>query len=728
MPTPHPNESSDTEIAGDDDCNDGSSGVESVIDVTAGDYSYEVSWTLTCQGMCAAITGGATYTQTKKLSPGASCTLDMADSYGDGWNGAELTVSGWTVDSFSLDQAEGDSGSASFTVPLVAIASPPPAPPSPPPSPLSPCSVGEDDWVNSSIVVTAGNYPSEVSWTLSCGGMCDDIVGGAQFEEMVSAPPLSDCTLEMEDSYGDGWNGAELTASGWLAVSFSIEDGPSHIGTFQIPTGALASPPPTPPVSPPLPCSNGNVNWVNSSIIVTEGYYPSEVSWTLSCVGMCDDIEGGAPFEEMVSVPPLASCILEMEDSWGDGWNGAIFKAPGWTAEYFSVTDGSQHTETFVSPTESTMPTPEPSPEPCYGSEDETLETDIVVTAGSWPGEVSWTLSCEGMCNNIEGDAPFEGTFSAPLGANCTLEMMDSYGDGWNGAELTASGWTIDSFSLEGGFQATATFNTSAPASRRQLKAKPVAAQPRPAQVATHRELTAVAQAEGICYLPIEVTATAYSIAYGAAHGTVIAWYTHTRMSCTLLVPYRAYLLVVGLRRRHRQRAPAALGDRGGRRHHGRPTVERGRRCHRRVPCRHVPQLGARLQRDHRERGRRRLWHLRAVHRRVRDLLWQPDTLHLVLRLSRNATQCRCRGDQREFNAGRRGVRRVGCRRHVPRDVPHRPVGRPEWRVQELPRGLRRLRRHQRQRLQQLQRFDQVSPARPVRGKLPGRPLCRRQQ
>ena len=58
---------------------------------------------------------------------GATCTLDMTDSYGDGWNGAEWAAPGFGQ-SFSL--ADGYQGTRSFVVQFQQT-----APPSPPPSP-----------------------------------------------------------------------------------------------------------------------------------------------------------------------------------------------------------------------------------------------------------------------------------------------------------------------------------------------------------------------------------------------------------------------------------------------------------------------------------------------------------------------------------------------------------------------------------------------------------------
>jgi hypothetical protein len=70
----------------------------------------------------------------------------------------------------------------------------------------------------------------------------------------------------------------------------------------------------------------------------------------------------------------------------------------------------------------------------------------ISLTSGSWASEISWTLNGESY------GAPFEGLIELNPGLYI-IEGADSYGDGWNGAEMTivdnASG-TSSSFSVSG--------------------------------------------------------------------------------------------------------------------------------------------------------------------------------------------------------------------------------------------------------------------------------------
>ncbi|EOD10853.1 hypothetical protein EMIHUDRAFT_215094, partial [Emiliania huxleyi CCMP1516] len=65
----------------------------------------------------------------------------------------------------------------------------------------------------------------------------------------------------------------------------------------------------------------------------------------------------------------------------------------------------------------------------------------VTVGGGSYPSEVSWDLTCSGALIG-SGGAPYSGTLSAPPG-ECTLDMYDSWGDGWNGNEWEGAGYTF---------------------------------------------------------------------------------------------------------------------------------------------------------------------------------------------------------------------------------------------------------------------------------------------
>ena len=70
----------------------------------------------------------------------------------------------------------------------------------------------------------------------------------------------------------------------------------------------------------------------------------------------------------------------------------------------------------------------------------------IVLTAGTWPSEISWTLNGETY------GAPFSGFIALDAGSYL-IEGFDSYADGWNGAEMTiVEGDNIYTFSVAGSY------------------------------------------------------------------------------------------------------------------------------------------------------------------------------------------------------------------------------------------------------------------------------------
>ena len=89
--------------------------------VAPGDWPDEISWGIECDDGTTASGGGHVGTISFNPAVGAACDLEMVDSYGDGWNGAEVQVMGMT---FTL--SSGDFESVSFVIP---ISPPPPVPP-----------------------------------------------------------------------------------------------------------------------------------------------------------------------------------------------------------------------------------------------------------------------------------------------------------------------------------------------------------------------------------------------------------------------------------------------------------------------------------------------------------------------------------------------------------------------------------------------------------------------
>ena len=97
---------------------------------------------------------------------------------------------------------------------------------------------------------------------------------------------------------------------------------------------------------------------------------------------------------------------------------------------------------------------------PDTGLPSPTISSSITCSRGSVPEQVGWNLSCSDG-TTLSGGAPHGSAWSVllvvELGATCTLDMTDSYGDGWNGAEWAAPSFG-QRFSLAIGSQGTESF------------------------------------------------------------------------------------------------------------------------------------------------------------------------------------------------------------------------------------------------------------------------------
>jgi hypothetical protein len=193
-------------------------------------------------------------------------------------------------------------------------------------------------------------------------------------------------SVSMSDSYGDGWNGGNLEF---------FFDGISQ-GTYAATgNGSNAN----------LTIPAGQTMTVN----YTSGSWEGENQYTISIGGSLVFADGPTPSTGLVynyDCPGPGGCsdteiLLTMNDSFGDGWNGAALTLIGNNGTNYgpyTVTTGSNATETIC------------LPDDCY---------TIEVSAGSWPTEISWNIT-EGGSIIASGGAPalLTGNFSTGS-ANC---------------------------------------------------------------------------------------------------------------------------------------------------------------------------------------------------------------------------------------------------------------------------------------------------------------------
>jgi hypothetical protein len=124
-----------------------------------------------------------------------------------------------------------------------------------------------------------------------------------------------------------------------------------------------------------------------------------------------------------------------MNDSFGDGWNGGEISVNGMI---YTVEDGAQATASI----ECTAPAPD-------------CTYDVFMAApGSWPSEITWEIQDADGAVVLSGNADSTDVqiLEASDGETYTLVMNDSFGDGWNGGEISVNGMI---YTVEDGAQAT---------------------------------------------------------------------------------------------------------------------------------------------------------------------------------------------------------------------------------------------------------------------------------
>jgi hypothetical protein len=264
---------------------------------------------------------------------------------------------------------------------------------------------------NYTITVSLGFWPSEVSWQFVDAANTVVASGLAGANQVVCLP--DGCyTFRMIDSYGDGWNGAAFTITA---------PGPVTIATGTFTTGFLAT----------QAVTLGNVNCCPAGTTsylmnVTSGAFSAEVSWYIRNGAGTTVASGGAPYNSSFCLPP--GCYeLYLFDSFGDGWDGAVYTISNGATVLATGTldDGDSEINLVGIGGVSCLPTCSAGMVPYL----------LTVSAGSFPNEISWSLFNQSGTLLDNGGAPSAGYFCAST--NCySIVLNDSFGDGWNGAEF----------------------------------------------------------------------------------------------------------------------------------------------------------------------------------------------------------------------------------------------------------------------------------------------------
>jgi len=392
-----------------------------VITINTDNWGYETSWNISnSDGVeLASISGSydnnTSYETLICAAEGTQLNFNIEDSYGDGIyspNGYWITVCGNEV-------AQGDTFGSGASETFVVT-----------------CDVFVE--ILGCMDSEADNYNSEAN---ADDGSCVYTI------DCESATALQ---LIMADSYGDGWNGNYFELydiDGNQLVNTTLESGSS--GTYDF-------------------CLNDGCY----SIVTTNaGSWTSEVSWSLVDATGANLATGLSPSSTSISLnqdcgfvngcTDASACNYNMDANVDDGscsYAAAYYDCDG---NCISDVDGDgfcdeleiygcmDQTASNYNPNATEEDGSCLEPVDCEG-----LTTVLIeVGGGSWESEVSWSLGA------FEG---IVGTMEACLEDGChTFNMIDSYGDGWNGNTVTitlSNGDVLLSGTLESGYEGSLDF------------------------------------------------------------------------------------------------------------------------------------------------------------------------------------------------------------------------------------------------------------------------------
>jgi len=425
-----------------------------------GSWDSEISWSLSDGTADIAGTGVIC------LADG-DYTLTMNDAYGDGWNGGSWSltdVDGTVVASSSLDA--GATGDYAFTLGGA--------------PPVSGCTDATAENFDADATMDDGSCTwnggcASSSYTSCASGdecvpvsyWCD---GSNEFGNAGWGP---DCTDGSDE--GEGCCDAGNSAYGDCADIYDcagVFAGSSELGCDDVcDSGAV--------VDGCGECGGDGTSCAGSEYTVTcgGGSWDSEISWSLTDATGAEVLAGGAPFSGAVILED-GDYTLTGTDAYGDGWNGGswnISSADG--SLYTYAVEGESGTWTFSLPgevdtnvygcmdpgaaeynAEATVDDgsclPYPGADCGYWNAD--LPGFVIGCASYYcfdPVQIGdgtcdvyyggpYGLNCEensfdGCDCGTQGDDPTAPCYEEPvacLDTECTLSMVDAYGDGWNGA------------------------------------------------------------------------------------------------------------------------------------------------------------------------------------------------------------------------------------------------------------------------------------------------------
>ena len=250
------------------------------------------------------------------------------------------------------------------------------------------------------IVVGGGYWDSEISWE----------IGGFTGEAGTYQACLEDgcLTFNMSDSYGDGWNDAFATITdnnnGNLLFEGTLLDGYISESPTSFPLNTSEE------CGPIYGCTDPTALNYDSLATADQGCeYPILGCTDSTAINFIPDaVLDDESCQYPIDCNGLVAITIEMNDSYGDGWNGNYLNLNG---ESFTLEFGSQGSQST-----------------CYDPDGGCV--DLTCDGGSWQSEVSWTITDQYGDVLISGGAPFVGAFNGedcgPV-YGCTDPVAENY-------------------------------------------------------------------------------------------------------------------------------------------------------------------------------------------------------------------------------------------------------------------------------------------------------------
>jgi hypothetical protein len=457
-----------------------------IVNIVTNTWSDEISWAILQEGELVA--EGSDYQEnnyqyTEEICLEDGCyTFEMYDSYGDGWNGGSFSI--WLEDGTSISSGSletGEYGSVTFGVNAeceeeIAGCTDSEALNYDPEATTDDGScLYEEDCPNFvSLELTTEQWGSEISWSITQG---DEIIAeGSDYENFSSYSEfvcLEDgCyTLNMYDSFGDGWNGAILTLEyGDQLITGALQSGEFGALDFGINAdceGVVAgcTDPEATNYDPEATLNDGSCEYgidceANEILIQVNPGQEGDLEWNFY---NDDELIEGDGSNGMGAIEEYLYCVedgcytITIEEVSNNQWTGSIFiHVNGQTylvepvdsdSEFsFDLSVNSTCEENVEGCTDSNAlnynPDATSDDGSCIYEEDCPNLLDLTMTTELWGYEISWNIlqGDEIVAEGSDYENSTENSEFLCLEDGCyTLQMFDSYGDGWNGGSLTIS-------------------------------------------------------------------------------------------------------------------------------------------------------------------------------------------------------------------------------------------------------------------------------------------------